>query len=379
MKRSLYLLLGYFAVSGLYALITGASFFGGSQCALACTGISLFTSNKDLVQARTIEWAESSLNSKLIVSPAGHSYASYMPDKTKGMTWKAKYGFVGISVTIDQFIGEGMNEKGMNAGIFYFKGFGSLAKYEPSKKSSTISDMDFIRWILTNFATVDEMLAQLPSISIAPVYIDPEGIPAPTGHWRISDKTGRNIVIEIINNGEVKVYENIGVLTNSPGYDWHLLNLSNYMNIQPGTIVSKKYGAYTAKSLGAGTAALGLPGDITPPSRFVRAAFYLFSAPTYANTFNCVQEAFHILNNFDIPIGCEFSADAHAHIPNIPSATQWTAVSDLSTLNFYFRTMYDPSIQCVHLPSTIGKVTTETYLPLDNGKCEAKPYAMPKK
>lgn len=379
MKRSLYLLLGYFAVSGVYALITGASFSGGSQCALACTGVSLLTTNKDLIQARTIEWAESSLNSKLMVSPAGYNYTTTMPDGTKGFSWKAKYGFVGISVTVDQFIGEGVNEKGLNAGIFYFKGFGSLAKYDPNRKNATLSDMDFVRWMLTNFATVDEMLAQLPSITLAPVYIDTEGMPTPTGHWRVGDKTGRNIVIEIINNGEVKVYENIGVLTNSPGYDWQLTNLSNYMNVQPGTIVTKEYGGYTAKSLGAGTAALGLPGDITPPSRFVRAAFYLFSAPEYNNTMGCVQEAFHILNNFDIPIGSEFARDHREHIPNMPSATQWTSVSDLSNLNFYFRTMYDPSVQCIHVPTMVREVATETYLPLDNGKFEAKPYVIPKK
>lgn len=335
---------------------------------MACTGISLTTVAGDLIQARTIEWGESNLNSTLIVSPPQFSYTSILPDSSKGLSWTSRYGFVGISVSLEKFIGEGVNEMGLSAGIFYFKGYGSLAAYSAEEKSSTLVDMDFVRWILGSFSTVDELLANLSSIKLVPVFIGPNGEPSPTGHWRVADKTGKNVVIEIIDHGEVHIYDNIGVLTNSPGYDWHLTNLGNYLNIQPGTIHVRDFGTYQATALGAGTAALGLPGDITPPSRFVRAAFYLFSAPTYRDPSDAVQEAFHILDNFDIPVGSEFTKDQRAHIPSIPSATQWTSASDLTNLRFYYKTMYDSSVKYVDIRQGVREVKTEMSIPLDSGK-----------
>lgn len=336
--------------------------------AFSCTGISLFTSARDLIQGRTIEWAEYDLESKLVLSPAGHTYTSVMPDSTAGLTWTAKYGFAGISVNKNIYIGEGVNEKGLSAGIFYFKGFGSLDEYNSNERSKSVTDIDFVRWILTNFSSVDEMLARLNTIKLTPVYIDMNGIHSPTGHWRVSDKSGRNVIIEIINNGEIKIFNNIGVLTNSPGYEWQLTNLSNYLNIGPGTIPSKEFGFYKAKALGAGTGSLGLPGDITPPSRFIRAAYYLSCNPVYDLPENAVQSAFHILSNFDIPIGSEFTLDQHSHIPAIPSATQWTSVIDHTNLLFYYRTMFDARVRRVKVTESLKNLKSEKYLPLDEGK-----------
>lgn len=196
----------------------------------------------------------------------------------------------------------------------------------------------------------------------------PDGEPSPTGHWRVADKTGKNIVIEIINHGELHVYDNIGVVTNSPDYPWQLTNLGNYVNIESGTISSKNFGSYTAKALGAGTSSIGLPGDITPPSRFVRAAFFLFNSPIYDNASETVGEAFHILNNFDIPIGIEFGPDQRSHIPDLPSATQWTTAIDLSNSKFYYKTMYESSVQFVDVSESVNAISTEETFALDSGK-----------
>ena len=132
--------------------------------ALACTGISLTTINNNYIQARTIEWGNNPLNSRLIIAPRDYSYTSTMPDQKEGKSWRSKYGFVGISVHEDNIIGEGMNEKGLNAGIFFFKGFGSLKPYNSWKRRNTINDMDFVRWLLSNFATVDEVKAAINDI-----------------------------------------------------------------------------------------------------------------------------------------------------------------------------------------------------------------------
>lgn len=341
-------------------------FFSFCLCAtnvLACTGISISTLNKDLIQARTIEWSDFNLNSKLVVSPSGYAYTATMPDKTKGLSWTAKYGFVGISVSENTIIGEGLNEKGLNAGVFFFGGYGQLAPFDKEKTKISITDMDFVRWALSNFATVDELLQQINSIRLVPYMIE-NGVPTPTGHWRVADKTGKNVVIEFTKNGTINVYDNIGVLTNNPEYPWHVANLNNYIHMQPGGVAPKELGPVTLKAFGMGAAAFGLPGDITPPSRFVRAAFYLFSAPKLNTSQEAVQQAFHILNNFDIPIGSEFADKTK--ITNMPSATQWTAASDLSNAHYYFKSMYDSRIKRVDVKSMVKQTKAEKYLPLAN-------------
>lgn len=316
----------------------------------ACTGIALSTTGADHVAARTIEWGHFDLDSKLIVSPRGHEYTSALPMGKHGLGWTGRYGFVGISVSQDQFIGEGMNEAGLNAGLFYFKGYGSLAPFDPEDVANRVVDMDLVRWILSQFASVDEVRAALPSITMAPIYIDDDGHPSPTAHWRVTDAAGGSIVIEIIDEGQVHVYDNrVGVVTNPPHFPWHVMNLDNYVNVRPGTVAQHQTGDLTVTSFGSGTAALGLPGDFSPPSRFVRAAFFRATTPPLATVDDAVSHAFHILHNFDIPIGVEFGDDERDHIPDLPSATQWTAASDLSNRRFFYTTMHDSAVKMVNL------------------------------
>ena len=106
-----------------------------------------------------------------------------------------------------------------------------------------------------------------------------------------------------------------------PVFEWQLTNLNNYVNLHPGDASVQKLSGITLQPTGGNSGFLGIPGDATPPSRFVRAAFYRGTAPQRATGFDTVQQCFHLLNNFDIPIGIEHS---QGDIPDIPSATQWT-------------------------------------------------------
>jgi len=350
----------------LIASILSAALWAQAE---ACTGISLTTTGGEHIQARTIEWGSFDLDSHLIISPRGHSYTATMPDGKQGLTWESTLGFVGISVSDNRFIGEGVNEAGLNAGLFYFKGYGSLAPYDPADIGNTITDMDFVRWMLGQFRTVDEVRSALDSIKIVPVHIDENGMPSPTAHWRVTDRAGNSIVIEIVDNGRITIHDNtVGVLTNSPGFEWHLLNLSNYVNLQPGTAPPRRFGGHEAESFGIGTAFHGLPGDISPPARFVRAAFFVATAPPLATAEDAVSQAFHILHNFDLPLGTEFGPSQRAHIPDLPSATQWTAVSDQSNGLFYFTSMHDSAVRKVDLNRIDFAIGTETARPLDNGR-----------
>lgn len=249
---------------------------------------------------------------------------------------------------MNEFITEGINGKGLSAGIFFFSHYGSLAPYNPQKASKSVSDAELVPWLLTNFATVDEALKGLKKIEIIPIGEAEAKGTYNTGHWRIADATGRSVVLEITNKGERHIYENdLGVLTNSPDFPWNQANLNNYINLHPGTVAPREFGGTDMFSFGASSALLGLPGNFTPPSRFVRAFFFLHSLRQPADTYDAVTQAFHILNAFDIPLGSEFAPDQK--IPDIPSATQVTCVSDTTQPTLYYRTMYNSQIRKVDL------------------------------
>jgi len=165
-----------------------------------------------------------------------------------------------------EFVAEGVNEKGLNAGIFYFAGFGSLTPYNVKHAKKSVSDGELVCYILTNFASVDETLKGLEKIEIIPIGKPDKNGNYATGHWRISDNTGRSVVLEITDKGKRHIYENnLRVFTNSPSFPWHQVNLNNYIHITGGQTPAKTMGEVNLFSLGGGSNLLGLPGDLTPP------------------------------------------------------------------------------------------------------------------
>ena len=282
------------------------------------------------------------------------------------MKFSAFYGYVGLAS--EDYVIEGLNEVGLSAGLFYFPKFGSYPKYNPEQNDITLSDTQFVAWVLGNFETVDDVIAALPTVRITAT--DPR---AETLHWRVADKFGRQIVIEYI-NGIPMVHDNkLGVLTNSPAYDWHINNLSNYVNLHPGNADAHEFGDIYVSPLGHGSGLLGLPGDMTPPSRFVRAAFFQTSAPMLSTAEKTVEQAFHIMMALTIPIGAQF-ADVK-QVPDIPLATQWTSVTDMTNNKIYYTTMYNPTIRWFDLNNIDFSNVKYQQHPLDTEKSWPKVVA----
>ncbi|WP_072529658.1 linear amide C-N hydrolase [Bacteroides ilei] len=323
--------------------MAGVAAFLSLPSASACTGITLTTSGNARVVARTIEWGGTNLNSQYVIVPRGYQQQSWLSDgTTDGMKFTSRYGYVGLAVNQKEFVAEGLNEKGLSAGLFYFPGYGKYPASSAAEKSVTIADLQLVSWILGECETVDEVKEAVSKVKVTT--IDPR---ASTVHWRFTDKSNRQIVLEYI-DGQAVFYDNpLGVLTNSPDLKWQLTNLNNYVNLYPGSAAAQQFDALELRSFGVGSGFLGLPGDITPPSRFVRAAFYQATAPRYDTTEEAVLEGFQILRNFDIPIGAEF--DKGTKPADIPSATQWTAAADMQELKLYYSTMYNSAIRCFDL------------------------------
>lgn len=325
----------------------------------ACTGITLRSGDSSIVIARTVEWGSSILSSDYVVVPRGHLFRTLTETGVGEMTFEARYGFVGISVVQPEFIIDGMNEAGLAAGLFFFPKYGQYEQSKPEWAASTLPDMQFVSWVLASFATVDEVVEALDEVHIAAL--------SPmigTVHWRVADTGGRQIVIEVI-GGRVQVHDNpLGVLTNAPSFDWHMTNLNNYVNLQSGTTSEWNLAdSVKLSSFGSGSAMLGLPGDVTPPSRFVRAAFFVATAPTYPGAFETVVQSFHILNNFDIPIGVEYDP-VKEDMPM--SATQWTTAASLTDRRFYYRTYVNMNIRCIDLAAMDFRKVKYQAHPLDD-------------
>lgn len=332
---------------------------GATNMEAACTGIGLMAKDSGYVMARTMEWAGSYVPYGYVVVPRGEEIVSYTPTGKNGLAFKAKYGVVGIAPEQKEFIIEGINERGLSAGLFYFPKFGKYAPYDAKQNGRTLADMQFVTWVLSSFSSIDAVKDALEGVTVVSIAV---GGDSSTVHWRIGEPGGRQVVLEFI-DGVATFYENpVGVFTNGPEFSWHLVNLSNYMNLYPGAAKDVEWGNFKLTPISGGSGALGLPGDFTSPSRFVRIAYFKATAPQLENSYKTVLQCFHILNNFDIPIGVEHPlGDA----PDVPSATPCTAVSDLKELKLYYRTTYNSNIRCIDLNSIDFDNVQYKFYPLD--------------
>lgn len=322
------------AVSFILTLFAGMSW--------ACTGLQVKTKDGSYVNGRTVEFGIS-LELAGVIVPRNYELKGTLPDGSTGLTYRSKYAVIGGGMFGSTDIADGLNEKGLSIGAFYFPGYAGYAAITPENKNRALSPTEFSNWILTQFATVDEVKAGLKSVVIAPT--TPKGWPVlPPFHYVVYEKSGKSITIEPV-EGELKVYDNpLGVLTNSPSFDWHLTNLANYINLSPINVPAVTIDGLKLQQFGSGSGLHGLPGDFTPPSRFVRAAVFSSTAIPVDNAQQAVFQVFHLLNQFDIPVGAVRSVQNKSTDSEYTLAT---TVKDPKNLAYYFKTYDDQAIKMI--------------------------------
>lgn len=309
----------------------------------ACTGITLHSRDGATISARTIEWSGANINSRYVVVPRGYEMQSYTPQGQNGMKFKAKYGYVGVSTDLPEFVAEGLNEKGLSVGLFYFQYYGSYKPFDSEMKAVSIADLQLVAYLLGECQSLEDVRSAMSKVQV--IGLDPS---VSTLHWRVTESSGRQMVMEIV-DGVLHCFDSqLGVLTNSPGYEWQITNLNNYVNLHPGGAQPQRIGEMNLRAFGGGGGFLGLPGDFTPPSRFVRAAFFSQSARMQDTAVGAVRQCFQILSCFEIPIGAQWPMDESVPA-DLPSATQWTCASDVVNCRFYYRTMFNSAIRCFDL------------------------------
>ncbi len=335
----------------LRALLIGslAAALGFAPAAQACTGIRLVAKDGGVIAARTLEFGFD-LHSEVLVVPAGTALTGTLPDGGKGISYTTKYGFAGANAEGLTAIVDGINDQGLYVGLFYFPGYASYAEATKENAARAMAPHEYANWLLGNFANVEEVKANFNKIALVPTVVEAIKQAAPV-HFVVHDRTGKSVVIEPL-GGALKIYDNpLGVITNSPTFDWHMTNLRNYVNLSATNVPPIGVGGIKLAQLGQGSGLRGLPGDFTPPSRFVRAVAFTQSAVPSDTAAEAVLAAFHILNNFDIPFGAVRETEngtVHAE------ATIWTSASDLKNLRWYFKTYDDQSIRAVDLGKALA-------------------------
>ncbi len=336
------------------------SFIGGMPCAGACTSLRVKTTDGMVFYARTME-GETPFDSTVSVIPKGTEYRGILPDGTQeGLRWVTKYGMVGMNTFGLPAISDGMNDAGLAAGNLMFPGFAGYQTFDPAQSSRTIAQFEVVTWILSNFATVAEVKAGITSIRVS------KGLVAKVGdlalHYTVHDSKGNSLVIEYV-GGELKVYDNpIGVMTNSPPFDWQQINLRNYVNMSATNAKPLTVEGLKASGFGQGSGMLGLPGDYTPPSRFVRMVALVESSLPVTGTEEGLNLAMTIINNIDIPIGSVRDASGKEVAYD---RTQWAAVSDLARQRFYFRTYNNKDWRMVDVTKALAVAKGITTIPVE--------------
>lgn len=308
----------------------------------ACTGIRLKTKDGKTVSGRTLEFGLE-VKTSLLVVPKNFQFIG-KTDNGDGLAYTTKYAMVGIMTFTETKLAEGMNSAGLSSGAFFFP---TMAEYTPLTKENqqiALSPIDFNNWILSQFATVEEVRASIENneVVVVPTILEDWGNVAPPFHYVVYDKTGNSIVIEPI-GGELVIHDNpIGVMSNSPSFGWHMTNLRNYTNLTTENAPSMTIDGVTFEQFGQGSGMHGIPGDFSPPSRFIRATAFSATFMPSETTSDAIKDVFHVLNNFDIPKG--FARET-SNGKIYSDYTQITCARDPQTLKYYYKTYDNQSIK----------------------------------
>lgn len=226
------------------------------------------------------------------------------------------------------------NEKGLSAAGLNFPDNADYKPYCDGKDN--VTPFELIPWVLGQCSTVTEAESLLNHINLLNENFSRE-LPLSPLHWIISDRE-RSITLETVQSG-VKIYNNpVGVLTNNPTFDYQMFNLNNYMHLTKGE-PENTFGEPGLKNYSRGMGAMGLPGDASSMSRFVRATFVKRNSVSGTSEAESVSQFFHILKSVEMQRGCVELSEGLYEITVYSSCCN-------TDRGIYYYTTYDNSRIC---------------------------------
>jgi choloylglycine hydrolase len=320
-----------------------------------CTSFRLTASDGATAIGRTMEFPNL-LQARIALVPRDTGGGSVGPNGA-GKSWTSRYGFVGVDVFGDpQKLTDGMNEAGLYVNLQYMPGF---CDYEPTEgvpADRLVAPPDLVGMLLGACSSVTEVRTAMASTVVWSSVFGPFGY-APPVHVVVHDKQGNCVVIEWAQGHQVVFDNPYGVATNSPHFDWHLINLRNYLKLDTTNPKPVTIDGVTLSPMGQGGGMTGLPGDSTSPSRFVRAVAYTSTLRPIATGADAEVAALHVLDNFDIPWGMDRENDDRSNDDH----TLWSTIANLTDGAYILRTYLDPvprRIQLADIDFAASPVTT---------------------
>ncbi len=298
-----------------------------------CTCIDFTT--KDHYFGRTLD-LEYRFDEKVVITPRNYCFAL-----KNGTTIRTRYAMIGMASVKENYplYAEATNEKGLSiAGLNFL---GNACFFPEDKSRFNLTPYELFPYFLGLYSTVADLREILPDLNITDIPLS-EDIPLAELHWMISDGT-ECIILEQMEDG-LKIYDNpVGILTNNPPFSYHLANLNNYMNLTPCCPENRFSDKLNLQQYGMGMGAIGLPGDSSPSSRFVKASFTKLNSVCEKDEMSSVTQFFHILGSVSIVKGTTLTKDG------LDDLTTYACCMNTTRGIYYYKTYNNSQITALRM------------------------------
>ena len=297
-----------------------------------CTAATFKTDN--FYFGRTLD-NEFSYNETVTVTPRKFPFTF-----RNGRHLNSHYAIIGMAYVCDNYplYYDAMNEKGLCMAGLNFVGNAFFGKEKEGKDN--IAVFEFIPWILSQCESVKEAKLFLEKINLTDTPFN-DALPTAQLHWLIADKT-QAITVESMKDG-LHIHNNpVGVLTNNPPFPYQMHNLNNYMNLSAEQPVNNFSAELEFSVYSKGMGAIGLPGDLSSQSRFVRTAFVKVNSVSDNDESSSVNQFFHILGSVDQQRGC-------CKVDNKYEITVYTSCMNADSGIYYYTTYENHQISAVNM------------------------------
>ena len=295
-----------------------------------CTAATYQT--KNFYMGRTLDY-EFSYGDEFTITPRNYPFHF-----RHAGTLSSHYAMIGMAhVAPDNGVDyplyyDAINEKGLGIAGLNFVGNATYKPVDPSSSKHQITQFELIPFILGTCASLKEAKEALKNMDLVDTPFSPQ-LPVGSLHWLIADETG-SITVEAVKEG-LMIYDNpAGVLTNNPPFPQQMFQLNNYMHLSPRQPVNTFSKDLPLNTYSRGMGALGLPGDLSSSSRFVRASYVKMNSRCNGDELSSVSQFFHILGSVDQQRGCCEVAEGKYEI------TLYTSCCN-ATKGIYYYTTYD--------------------------------------
>lgn len=321
-----------------------------------CTSITLQSQQLENFFGRTMDFFYDIEPSLYVVPRTYRWYNAFNMNQISDV-----YSFIGIGQESGGMLGffDGVNESGFAAAVLYFAGYAKYDTQMTDMKKQPIASVDFLHYILGRCGSVEELEELLQHISLVG-FPDPVTQTVAPLHWIATDKSGKCVIIEQTEKGLALFQNSIGVMANSPDFQWHMTNLRNYMDVSPRQNSEAYWGKTRLTPFGQGAGSMLLPGGYTSPERFVRTAYQKTHTVMPQDRTEAVITCFHIMESVTIPKGVVVT-DRGTY-----DYTKYTAFINTNTCEYFFKTYDNSQITTAGLwdnyqysaqPICIGKLT----------------------